>query len=228
MNSYHRNSSQSDISTRNKQMWLLSFFWPMIKLINVTWGRESDFFISICHTMIYHFQKVLISVRKNLYFTHRWTQGKERNLPRVIFLISRKNLFMGTQTEKWNQKNFYRIEMRNYCFWARDRPSLMLFLLSHFRLWSSHVPQTHKTAWHPHTLLFFGEREISWEENFFHQHIERRRERKKLKTAMKSDRWLAPNKCNTFFCLWCEHNFIQINLHAYAPSIKNTFLKWRS
>lgn len=89
--------------------------------------------------MIYHFKKVLITVSKNLFYT----QVNSKILPRVIFLISRK----GRNTLR-NSKG---IKPKFLSYWdeklllLRSRLSLfdVLSAFSHFRLWSSHVPETH-------------------------------------------------------------------------------------
>lgn len=90
--------------------------------------------------------------------------------------------------------------MRNYCFFIEIVLFTFLWsssLLSHFRLWSSHVPETHKTAWHPFIFAseFFPSFTFSFISNIkmMRDGREKRRE-KKLKTSMKSDHWLAPNK----------------------------------
>lgn len=185
--------------------------------MNVTWRRESDFFISICHPMIYHFRKVLITVRKNIYFTYRWTW---ENSPRVIFLISRKWTFKGRLPKRRNKTRVF-ISLR-WEIIASAFKIVLLWCSFCFRIFGCEVLMFRRHI-KQHDINFFCESE----KDFFHEKKfrlssthESECEEKKLKTAMKSDHWLAPNKCNIFFCLWCEHNFIQINLHAYAPSIK--------
>lgn len=177
---FTQNSLKSDNLIVTHIFDSFSPFWPMIKLMNTTWRRESDFLILICHAMIYHFGKVLITVIR-IYILQ--VNMRKRNLPRVIFLISRKRRRNLKGSERRNKTKLLS-HWDEKLLLLSSRLSLFDVLLSHFRLWSSHVLETHKTAWHPHTLHFFA-REISFmRRNFFfrqHTHEEIEREGKNWK-----------------------------------------------
>ena len=118
---------------------------------------------------------------------YRWNSFEDERISHTISLIS--NILRMKET------NFYLLT-ENYCFWIALLWSSLLIFLSHLWLWSSHVLETHKTAWCPILQDFFLFLSFKTIKVFHQVHLWDER----MKTSMKSDHWLAPlHYCMKYF-----------------------------